>query len=195
MNLTASTQCLASLSEAELNQATAYIRQTRDELLGATRLVTPAQWQFIPGPDRWSVGQIVEHVVAVQERVMQMIRQSLADAPAPPAGQDSSVVDRIVIQQFPNRLEKFASPFAPESRFDQAGAIRRYADNCAALSDMVASTPGLREHVLDSPPLKAVSKGAYSVMDGYQWLLVAASHAERHTKQILEVIADSSFPV
>ena len=185
----------ASLSEADLNRGTLYIRQTRDALLGAARLVTPAQWEFTPGPDRWSVGEIVQHVIAVQERVMQMVRQSLADAPAPPAGQDRAAVDSIVIHQFPDRLEKFASPFAFESRLDQAAAIRRYAENCGALSEMLASTPGLREHALDSPPLKAVSKGAYAVMDGYQWILAAASHAERHTKQILEVIADSGFPV
>jgi hypothetical protein len=32
-------------------------------------------------------------------------------------------------------------------------------------------------------------------MDGYQWILAAAAHAERHTKQILEVIANAAFPL
>ena len=80
-------------------------------------------------------------------------------------------------------------------RFDKAGSIRSYIENCARLDDMLTSTTGLREHVLDSPPLKAISKGAYTVMDGYQWILAAAAHAERHTKQILEVIADGALPV
>ena len=33
-----------------------------------------------------------------------------------------------------------------------------------------------------------------SLMDGYQWILTAAAHVERHTKQMLEVRADPNFP-
>jgi hypothetical protein len=51
-----------------------------------------------------------------------------------------------------------------------------------------------KQHVTDAPPLKAFSKGAYDSMDGYQWVLGAAAHTERHTKQILEVKADPNFP-
>jgi hypothetical protein len=32
-------------------------------------------------------------------------------------------------------------------------------------------------------------------MDGYRWILAAAAHAERHTKQILEVIGNAAFPL
>jgi hypothetical protein len=31
-------------------------------------------------------------------------------------------------------------------------------------------------------------------LDAYQWLLLLASHSERHTLQILEVKADPNFP-
>ena len=157
-------------------------------------MVTPAQWTFKPGPERWSVAEIVEHVIAVQELVLGMISQRLSSAPPPPAEQDREVVDSIVIHEIPSRLSKFPSPLPSTQELGKVEALRRYANNCAALSEMLASTPDLREHALDSPPLKAVSKGMYSVMDGYQWILAAAAHAERHTKQILEVIADDSFP-
>jgi hypothetical protein len=56
------------------------------------------------------------------------------------------------------------------------------------------STPDLREHALEAPPLKVVTNGAYLWMDGYQWILAAAAHTERHTKQILEVKANPEFP-
>ena len=195
MNPTASSLATSRLSEAELHQARLYIEQTRDGLRGATRLLTPAQWEFQPAPERWSAGQIVEHVIAVQGRVIARLRQDFADAPAPPPEQNWETVDSIIINQFPNRLTKFPSPIPPEGRLDKMAAVRRYGENCAALTEMLTSTRALRQHVLDSPPLKAVSKGAYSVMDGYQWILAAAAHAERHTKQILEVIADVAFPL
>jgi hypothetical protein len=48
------------------------------------------------------------------------------------------------------------------------------------------STPGLRDHVVDSP--------LGQPLDAYQWLLFISAHSERHTKQILEVKADPNFP-
>jgi hypothetical protein len=39
-----------------------------------------------------------------------------------------------------------------------------------------------------------LTNGAHDRMDGYQWILAATAHAERHTKQILEVRADENFP-
>ena len=56
------------------------------------------------------------------------------------------------------------------------------------------STPDMRSHALESRPLRAVSDGQYTLMDGYQWVLAAAAHMERHTKQILEVKAELAFP-
>jgi hypothetical protein len=195
MNATASTLTDAYLSDADLSQGRLYIEQTRAGLLGATRMLTLAQWEFAPGPGRWSIAQIVEHVVAVQERVIGFIQQNLAAAPPPPPEQHRETVDSIVINQFPNRLKKFPSPIPPAQRFDKAGAVRQYVENCDALAEMLSAVPGLRDHALNAPPLQAISNGAYSVMDGYQWILAAASHAERHIKQILEVAADNAFPV
>ncbi|PWU09461.1 MAG: hypothetical protein C5B51_06160 [Terriglobia bacterium] len=195
MNSTASSLAPSLLSEAESQQARLYIEQARDGLIGATRLLTQAQWEFQPRTDRWSVEQIVAHVIAVQERVIARLQQGFAEAPAPPKEQDCQTVDNIVINQFPNRLTRFPSPIPPERGLDRQAAVDRYVENCAVLFRILTSTSGLREHALDSPPLKAVSKGAYLVMDGYQWILAAAAHAERHTKQILEVIADGAFPL
>jgi DinB family protein len=196
MNSTVTTRAQSALSGTDLSQARLYIGQTRDVLVGATKMLTSAQWEFAPSPERWSIAQIVEHVIAVQERVIGMIRQNLAAAPPPPASQDREIVDGLVINEFPNRLRKFPSPIPPSaSKSDKAGTVGRYAENCAALTQMLTDVPGLREHVVDAPPLRAISNGDYSLMDGYQWILAAAAHAERHTKQILEVVADNAFPL
>ena len=167
MTATALTLTPAGLTLADLTQGRLFLEQTRDALTGSAKLVSPAQWTFKPRPDRWSIVENVEHVIAVQEIVIGMIRQQLPSAPPPPAEQDHNAVDAIVIHQIPSRLSKFPSPLPSTAELSKAEALRRYADNCAALSELLASTPGLREHAIDSPPLKAVSKVAYSVMDGY----------------------------
>lgn len=58
----------------------------------------------------------------------------------------------------------------------------------------VASAGGLREHVLEAPPLRIVTNGAFDTMDGYQWALTLAAHDERHVRQILELKADPNYP-
>ncbi len=194
MNSSAPALALSGLSAQEIERATSLIEQNRTAVIGLARLLNPTQWTWQPAPGRWSAAEIVEHIVAVQERVMARLNDGLAGAPPPPAGQDAATVDNLVVFQFPDRSYKFPSPIPMEIRFDKAGVLAKLEENCAALAAMLTSTPGLREHALEAPPLKAISKGAYSMMDGYQWILAVAGHTERHVKQILEVIGSPGFP-
>ena len=82
----------------------------------------------------------------------------------------------------------------PTGRWTPPHTLERLIKNYDRLTDYLVSTPDLRQHSLDAPPLKAVSNGAYQSMDGYEWVLATGAHIERHTKQILEVKADPRFP-
>jgi hypothetical protein len=185
------------LTELEREQAHSFLNQTRNGMIGAIKGLSGAQWHFKPAPDRWSIAEIAEHAVFVLERVGGPMQDILAQAPAPPADRDFRRVDAIVIHQFPTRLAKFPTPeFAlPGSRFGSPSeALPVLVKSYSQLSDCLEHTPDLREHALEAPPLKALTSGAFDLMDGYQWILAAAAHAERHTKQILEVKADENFP-
>jgi hypothetical protein len=184
------------ITSTELDQARLYLQQTCNYAVGATKGLTEAQWQFKPSPDCWSIAQTVDHMVVIQELILGPIREQLASAPAPSADRDYKQVDAIVLQQFPLRLNKFQSPVVaqPAGQWPPAVAFERLVKNCERLTAYLESTPDLRQHVLESPPLKAVTKGAFDSADGYQWILAAAAHTERHTKQILEVKADANFP-
>jgi len=185
-----------ALTRSELEQAHLYLEQTHSGMVGALKGLSDAQWKFKPAPDRWSIAEIVEHTVFVQERVLGPLREQLATAPEAPAGRDNKVVDGIVINQFPNRLTKFKVPeFAqPTGRYTAAESLDRLTKNYARLAEYVESDPDLRKRALEAAPLKGISQGAYESMDGYQWILAAAAHTERHTKQILEVMAEADFP-
>ncbi|HLH41963.1 MAG TPA: DinB family protein [Bryobacteraceae bacterium] len=186
-----------TLAPNELEQARLYLQQTRDGALGAVKGLSPAQWNFKPSPDRWSIAEILEHAVVVQERVLERLRAQIPQAPPPPPGYDFKQVDAIVIHQFPVRFLKFPAPEEahPKGRWTPSEMQRRLIANCDRLAILLESTPDLRAHVLEGPPLKRITQGRLVWMDGYHWLLAAAAHTERHTKQMLEVKAAAGFPL
>jgi len=185
-----------TLSSTELDQARAYLQQTRSLAVGATRGLSDAQWKFKQSADRWSIVEIVEHMVLAQDLILGPVRQQLVQAPAPAAERDTRQIDSILVNQFPDRLVKFKAPepLAPTGRVSAGAAMDRLLSNYAKLSELLEKDPDLRRHAVEAAPLKALSKGRYDSMDGYQWILAACGHVERHVKQILEVKADPNFP-
>jgi hypothetical protein len=183
------------VTSTELDHARLYLQQTQIGVVGATKGLSQAQWKFKPAADRWSIAEIVEHMVVAQELILGPIREQLAKAPVI-SERDNKHVDAIVENQIPDRTSKFQAPeiLRPTGRWTPAVAMDRLSKNYAQLLEYLEKTPDLRQHAVDAPPLKAVSKGEYETMDGYQWILTAAAHTERHTKQILEVRADANFP-
>ncbi len=182
------------LTPTDVDHAHLYLQQTQTGVIGATQGLSPAQWKFKPAAERWSIVEIVEHMVLAQEFMLGPVQEQLAKAP-PAADRDSKAVDAIIVSQLPDRTTKFHAPdfLEPTGRWTPAVSMDRLRRNFVQLSASL-DAPNLREHVIDSPSLKAVSKGEYDKMDGYQWILAAAAHTERHTKQILEVRADNNFP-
>jgi hypothetical protein len=191
---TAAVQPTEALGQIELERALLYLEQTRVLIVGAIRNVSELQWYFKPSPDRWSIAEIVEHIIVVQERVLGPAREQLENSPRTPVHPDYKLVDYMIIYQIPSRLTKFPSPLQPAGGVSRSDALERLLANYTALNRRLETTPDLRNHSIESAPIKAISNGAYASMDGYQWILAAAAHTERHTKQVLEVIADPGFP-
>jgi hypothetical protein len=188
-------QTSQELTANELEQARLFLSQTHNAVIGATKGLSEAQWNFKSAPDRWSIAENLDHIVTVQDRVLGPVLDQLAQAPPPPSGFDRRQVDSIVIHQFPTRLSKLQAPeFLRRSDRSPRELLSCLRKNHARFLERLESTPELRQHVLPAPPLKAVSQGAFEMMDGYQWILAASAHTERHVKQMLEVMADSAYP-
>lgn len=185
-----------ALTSSEIDQANRYLEQTRNGVTGALTGLTEAQWRFKPASGDWSIAENTEHIIFVQELLLGMVRDQVPTAPLSPADRNLELVDAIIVNHFPNRLHKFSAPAALNPKGDCAlgEARERLAANTRKLATCLETVPDLRWHVLESPPLKAVTKGEHVLMDGYQWILAASAHTERHTKQILEVRADPQFP-
>src|SRR5260370_37891637 len=70
------------LKPSDLQEGKRYLEQTRAGVIGATKGLSQAQWTWKPAPDRWSVAEIVEHMVLAQELMLGPIREQLSKSPA-----------------------------------------------------------------------------------------------------------------
>ncbi len=185
-----------SLTPTDVEKLQQYMETSHLGVTSAVKDLTSEQWNFKPAPDRWSIAQIVEHMVLAQEVVLGPVREELKKAPAPSPDRDYVAVDAIVWNQFPDRSHKFQAPdvLQPSGRWSPADSLERLAKNYSRLNEFLESTPDLRAHLVAAPPIQAATQGRYDSLDGYEWLLATAAHIDRHTKQILEVKADPRFP-
>jgi DinB superfamily len=176
------------VTPAEKDRAILYLESTKKGVLEATKGLSEAQWNFKAGPDRWSIAQVMEHIAASEDFIRQMDAEKVMVAPAVP-GRDLKKTDDAVVAMVPDRSQKAQAPepLVPTNRFGSAdGSVKHFVESRAKTEDFVKTTPGLRDHAVDSP--------MGSKLDGYQFVLLIAAHSERHTKQILEVKADPNYP-
>lgn len=178
-----------ALTPAELSRAVEYLEKTRDGVVEATRGLSPAQLNFKPTSERWSVAEVTEHLAATEPFLMNMILTQVMSAPARTEATDVKAIDDFVVKAISDRSSKVKAPepLVPTNRFNTpADSLQQFKDNRAKTLAFLKETKGLRDHALDSPLGKK--------LDAYQWVLFIAAHSERHTKQLLEVKADPNFP-
>jgi hypothetical protein len=164
---------------------------TEKRLLAATEGLTAAQWAFSPGPDRWSIAECAEHLAMSEQALLGLVRGQILASPATPElaaaarGRDGVVV--AAMRDRSNRIKTFdflvPRIIAPSPTAFVDGFVPKRA---ATLQYVRQATDDLHLHFA---PL-----GALGDLDGYQWLLLLASHTERHVAQMDDVKAQPGYP-
>lgn len=178
-----------SVTPMDRDRAIKYLQTTQANVLEATKGLSEAQWNFKPGPDRWSVAEVLEHIAAAEDFLFELITQKVMTAPARPEGDDPKAIDEFVVAKIPDRTNKVQAPepLKPSKRFGSPEAsVKHFLESRSKTINFVETRPDLRAHAIDSPFGKK--------LDAYQWLLFISAHSERHTKQILEVKASPDYP-
>ena len=182
------------LSPGDKDKALQLLESTKKDVLDASSGLSEAQWNFKSASDRWSVAECMEHIAAAEDFIRGLIIEKIVVAPAPPAGPDRDVakIDAGIIANVPDRTNKVQAPepLKPTNRFGSPqGSIDHFVETRAKTEDFLKTTPGLRDHAIDSP-----GDGKYGKWDAYEFVLLIAAHSERQTNQIKEVKADPNFP-
>jgi hypothetical protein len=176
------------LSQKDRDFAMSYLHATRKQVLDAVDGLTEAQWKFKQADDRWSVAQVLEHIVVTERALLGMV-QKTASGPASPVPEASKVKDEDIMKMISSREKKVQAPeqLRPTGSLGTgASEIEQFRQTRDATINYVRTTnDDLRAHSGKSP---------LGQVDCVQWLLYIGAHSERHLAQILEVKADPKFP-
>lgn len=182
------TRASAALAPADLARARKHLEQSRSYLQGAIAGLSKKQWSFKAAPDRWSPAEIVEHLALSEDFLMGIIQERVMTTPATHEPRDLRAMDDKILGVIADRTfsAQAPEPARPTGRFQTPqAAIEHFLASRAKTLAFLANTPDLRAHLSETPIGKT---------DGFQWVLFISAHTERHTKQLLEAMADPKFP-
>lgn len=187
---TASQAAPATLTPQEREFALKQFETTRDNFLKSIAGLSQKQWTFKPAPDRWSVAEVAEHITVSESTIFGLVQKTMQSPAAPEKRDQVKGKDQLILQRMPDRSHKAQAPeiLRPTGRWStEADLIKAFEDARKSNMDYIRTTnDDLRDHFFDHP--------AFGTLDGYQWLLLIATHSARHTAQIEEVKADPNFP-
>ena len=189
--LVSSTLGTQALSHNERARAVSELEASRKVFLDATRGLSPAQWNYKPAPDRWSIAECAEHIALAEDVIFGADTEQLMKTPAEtPRGNPVTDRDDEILRAVEDRSQKFKAPemLVPAHRLGTSAEILSHFETSRdrSVNYLRATQDPLRDHRMDHPALKS--------LDGFQWLLMMSAHTRRHTAQILEVKADPNFP-
>jgi len=186
----AQTTAPKTLTKAERKQIIDYLKSSRDKVLKNNKGLSEAQLNFKPGPDRWSVREVTQHLALAENFLFDLIMNQVMKTPeTPEKSADAAGRELKIMQVIPDRTSKFKAPepiVPSDSRVpgNAADTFKTRRDN--TIKFIKGTNENLRAHFMDTPGMGPA--------DAWQWFFFIAAHSERHNKQIEEVKADPNFP-
>ncbi len=172
------------MTQVEREHLVAHLEMTQSWLTGEVSPLSHAQLNFRPSPDRWTVAEVVQHLVISEPNYWKLLQDGLKQPPKKLAEQatDADVlwygIDRTQHEKTsPNQNPK-------DQQIDSAEALKKFLAMHAQLLEMARTTKeDLRGHAVPD----------WGV-DAYQCLLEISTHEQRHILQIREIKASAGFP-
>ncbi len=182
---------MATLTNDERNSLAARLGKSRDLFLHSIAGVKPRQWAFKPSLEEWSIGEIADHVLFIENLTFNLVSEKILAKPAAPE-KAAAVLgkEEKLLRAVPDRSTKVKMPITA----DPTG----FGENPVALADaFIAARRKTVDYVQTTQaPLHHhfAPHMIFKDLDGAQWILLMALHVERHVNQIEEVKANSNYP-
>jgi uncharacterized damage-inducible protein DinB len=163
---------------------------SRTRLLALVDGLTPAQWKIHPAEGRWSIGDCIEHITAVEARILRAIGKQLERPPEPEKRPLAEGKDALATKWISDRSRRIEAPEPVRPKGSWEDPQQLLAAFLAAREHTIqftSATDGdLRNHFFPHIALGEI--------DCYQWLVVLSLHGGRHAQQIEEIKSHPGFP-
>jgi hypothetical protein len=184
------TVLLASpLSQQDRDFGITQLHASRKMFIEALAPVSTAQWNFKPAPDRWSVGEIAEHIALSEDMIYSLITEEIVKSPADPGKKAAPpVTDAYVHERDLDRSHKAKAPeyLIPTHRWKDKEEL--LAVFLKSRGRSIAYLQDTREDLVHFQP------SPIGTLDAFQWFLFMSSHTGRHLKQMEEVKLEPNYP-
>ncbi|MFN0085334.1 MAG: DinB family protein [Blastocatellia bacterium] len=158
----------------------------------ATAGLSAEQLQFRPVEDRWTIGEIAEHVAIVNDGFLRITHKLLKQAEA--GGRPARTVLDLGPTSLTEAGEQNPARFPAPDRVHPSGTLslseaqakmRETLDGFAAIKPRIDATD-LMEEAFPHP--------AFGPIDAYHWMILLGEHQDRHRLQIEGIKAARGFP-
>jgi hypothetical protein len=177
------------ITDTERQKALDLLVRSRQALLDAVEGVTEQQARWKPAPERWSILEYVEHLAVSDDALVQLVERAL-QSPARPETDDERRAreQKIRATPIPRGVNRAPESLKPSARFGSlAEAMAEFLAARERTVEYTRSTQeDLRSHFAPHTVL--------GPLDGYQWLVGNARHAESHAGHIREIRSLDGFP-
>ncbi len=180
-----------NLTTEERQKLIALLEESKQQTLQSIEGLSPAQWTFKPAPERWSIGECVEHIMRSEVLLFKQAETALA-SPANPEWETKTKGKTEFLEKImPARQGKATAPFEirPEGKMTREEILKQYDElRSKSLAFARQVDKPLKAHTTEHPfPV-------FNTLNAHQWLLYIPWHNQRHIKQIEEVKAHADFP-
>ena len=174
-------------TEADRQYTIENFKRTTDALVKETESLTPAQWAFKESPERWSIGEVVEHLALweiIWAREISMGSRSIPQPELNKTSRPDSYYAEFIMEDNPHVSPDFSRPTGFINGKDNlAFFLNRRALNLAFLEKTTADMRAQFELTGTDNP-----RNMHQVYI-YQW-----GHVDRHLRQIKKVKSHKNYP-
>jgi hypothetical protein len=179
------------MTAQERTQLIQDLKDGQKEFLAAVSGLSDEQWKWKPAPERWSVGEVAEHIFLAEGGLWAKLQEALKNPADPDWEKKTAGKTELLLRVMAPRLGKAQAPeeIAPSGKMPRAEIMAGFAQARARTLRFAEETQlPLKEHIAEHPfPI-------FNPLNAYQWVLYIPLHNMRHDKQIEEVKATPGFP-
>lgn len=174
----------SAMSDTERQEALEALADSLDELEELVAEVSAADWSKKPAEDKWSIGEVAEHLLITERVIFASIEEMLAGDPNPDWESATAGKMERIAQFMPDRTTKAQAPdmVQPSGAMAREDCLNAFRAARAKTTEFMTSTEAaLHEYTAPHPA------EFFGEMNAYQWVHFIAAHNRRHNQQIAEV--------